>query len=64
MRRNHELLNALGVGHPRLDDVVRIAQHSGGFASKLTGGGGGGCALTFLGTGAPRRAGVSARAAP
>ena len=47
VRLNHCLLNALGVGHAALDDVVAVtAAH--GFASKLTGAGGGGCAFTLL----------------
>ncbi|XP_019616546.1 PREDICTED: mevalonate kinase-like [Branchiostoma belcheri] len=41
------LLNALGVGHPSLDQVSSItAKH--GLHSKLTGAGGGGCALVLL----------------
>lgn len=52
VRLNHSLLNALGVGHPALEAVVGDAGAQG-FASKLTGAGGGGCALTLL----PPRAG-------
>ncbi|CAH1231994.1 MVK [Branchiostoma lanceolatum] len=41
------LLNALGVGHPSLDQVSSVtAKH--GLHSKLTGAGGGGCALVLL----------------
>jgi mevalonate kinase len=41
MNRNHELLNALGVGHPMLDRLVAAARkHS--YGAKLTGAGGGG----------------------
>jgi mevalonate kinase len=41
MDRNHELLNALGVGHPMLDRLVEAARtHS--YGAKLTGAGGGG----------------------
>ncbi len=41
MDRNHELLNALGVGHPMLDKLVAAARrHS--YGAKLTGAGGGG----------------------
>ena len=44
---NQHLLNALGVGHHSLDQVLAIAlQH--GLAAKLTGGGGGGCAIILL----------------
>jgi mevalonate kinase len=44
---NHAILNALGVGHPSLDSVVS-ASSMRGFASKLTGAGGGGCAFVLL----------------
>ena len=47
VRLNHCLLNGLGVGHPALDQVVAVTA-SQGFSSKLTGAGGGGCALTLL----------------
>jgi len=47
MDRNHLLLNALGVGHPALDRVCKVTSEFG-FHSKLTGAGGGGCALTLL----------------
>lgn len=46
-RINHSLLNALGVGHEALDGVAR-ASAARGFVTKLTGAGGGGCALTLL----------------
>lgn len=47
IRMNHSLLNAIGVGHEALD---RVAKRSSalGFSTKLTGAGGGGCALTLL----------------
>jgi mevalonate kinase len=44
---NHSILNALGVGHPSLDAVI-TASLERGFASKLTGAGGGGCAFVLL----------------
>ena len=44
---NHSLLSAFGVGHPRLDQIVSLTQ-TFGLHSKLTGAGGGGCALTLL----------------
>lgn len=47
VRLNHCLLNGLGVGHAALDDVVGVTAKEG-FASKLTGAGGGGCAMTLL----------------
>lgn len=41
MDRDHDLLNALGVGHPKLDQLVAAARkHS--YGAKLTGAGGGG----------------------
>ncbi len=44
---NHNLLNALGVGHDALTKVHQISA-SHGFANKLTGAGGGGCSITLL----------------
>ncbi len=41
MDRDHELLNALGVGHPLLDRLVYAARGSS-YGAKLTGAGGGG----------------------
>lgn len=46
MRLNHSLLNAIGVGHAALDAVVGAAAEKG-FACKLTGAGGGGCAVVL-----------------
>lgn len=60
MTMNHHLLNAVGVGHPALTALVEAAaaaryvqagsgaegqQQERGFACKLTGAGGGGCAI-------------------
>lgn len=47
VRINHSLLNGLGVGHEALDHVVALSAAQG-FVAKLTGAGGGGCALTLL----------------
>ncbi|KAG5187596.1 GHMP kinase [Tribonema minus] len=47
MVMNHHLLGALGVGHASLDAVCAAAARRGCW-SKLTGAGGGGCALTLL----------------
>lgn len=44
---NHHLLNALGVGHSSLDKVHHIACENG-LTAKLTGAGGGGCAVVLL----------------
>lgn len=44
---NHNLLNAMGVGHPALNKIYNMAkEHS--CSCKLTGAGGGGCALILL----------------
>lgn len=44
---NHNILCALGVGHAALT-IVKEASMSNGFACKLTGAGGGGCAITLV----------------
>ncbi|KAJ2538488.1 Mevalonate kinase, partial [Coemansia sp. RSA 1933] len=44
---NHALLSALGVSHPSLERIREITA-SANLASKLTGAGGGGCALTLV----------------
>mmetsp|Transcript_18590 Transcript_18590/g.18680 ORF Transcript_18590/g.18680 Transcript_18590/m.18680 type:complete len:534 (+) Transcript_18590:100-1701(+) len=44
---NHNLLCAMGVGHSSLT-IVKEASSSLGLACKLTGAGGGGCAMTLL----------------
>lgn len=44
---NQGILNAIGVGHPALDLVVKLSAQLGMHA-KLTGAGGGGCAITFV----------------
>lgn len=60
MDRNHDLLNALGVGHPRLDRLVLAARrHS--YGAKLTGAGGGGSMFAL--TDEPDRVAADLRAA-
>jgi len=44
---NHHLLNSLGVGHQALEKIFNIAQ-SLKFPCKLTGAGGGGCAIALI----------------
>ncbi|KAI9337499.1 mevalonate kinase-like protein [Obelidium mucronatum] len=44
---NHGILTSLGVSHPTLETVVNITKKYG-LSSKLTGAGGGGCALTLI----------------
>jgi mevalonate kinase len=48
---NQGLLNSVGVGHAKLDTVAKITKNVGW--TKLTGAGGGGCALTLLHEGWP-----------
>lgn len=47
--RNHELLRLLDVSHPSLEAIkVKAAQEPFGLHTKLTGAGGGGCAVTIV----------------
>ena len=47
--RNHEILNELGVGHPALEAIrTKTGQKPYGLHTKLTGAGGGGCAVTVV----------------
>jgi mevalonate kinase len=48
MTINHGLLVALGVSHPRLERIRELIDHEGIGWTKLTGAGGGGCAITLL----------------
>jgi mevalonate kinase len=45
---NHGLLVALGVSHPKLERIRELIDHAGAGWTKLTGAGGGGCAITIL----------------
>ncbi|BEI87502.1 uncharacterized protein CcaverHIS019_0102200 [Cutaneotrichosporon cavernicola] len=47
MRENHTHLRTLGVSHPSLESVVSTTSKFG-LATKLTGAGGGGCAVTLV----------------
>ncbi|MBU0636346.1 mevalonate kinase [Candidatus Micrarchaeota archaeon] len=42
MNRNHELLQEIGVSHPKLEELIAIARENGAIGAKMTGGGGGG----------------------
>lgn len=48
MSVNHGLLTALGVSHPKLERLRYLVDQSGVGWTKLTGAGGGGCAITLL----------------
>ena len=48
MSVNHGLLTALGVSHPKLERLRYLVDQAGVGWTKLTGAGGGGCAITLL----------------
>ena len=48
IRINHGLLVSLGASHPRLERIRELVDHAGIGWTKLTGAGGGGCAITML----------------
>ena len=58
-RINQDLLNAIGVGHAALNAVTEASQAQG-FPCKLTGAGGGGCAITLLQSGIGSHAKIDA----
>ncbi|KAH0542213.1 hypothetical protein FGG08_003335 [Glutinoglossum americanum] len=45
---NHGLLVSLGVSHPKLERIRELVDHAGVGWAKLTGAGGGGCAIAVL----------------
>ena len=47
-RINHGLLVSLGVSHPKLEYIRELVDHADIGWTKLTGAGGGGCAITLL----------------
>ncbi|KAJ5622219.1 hypothetical protein N7528_005451 [Penicillium herquei] len=48
IRLNHGLLVSLGVSHPRLERIRELVDYADVGWTKLTGAGGGGCAMTLL----------------
>ncbi|KJK82483.1 hypothetical protein H634G_02089 [Metarhizium anisopliae BRIP 53293] len=48
IRMNHGLLVSLGVSHPRLEHIRELVDHADVGWTKLTGAGGGGCAITLF----------------
>jgi mevalonate kinase len=50
MSLNHELLQKIGVSHPKLDRLVNAARRAGALGGKLTGAGGGGCVVVVCPT--------------
>jgi mevalonate kinase len=48
MSVNHGLLTSLGVSHPKLERLRYLVDQAGVGWTKLTGAGGGGCAITLL----------------
>ncbi len=47
MNLNHALLSSLMVSTEKLEEVCRLARDAGALGAKLTGGGGGGCAIAL-----------------
>lgn len=54
MFQNHELLQKIGVSHPKLDRLVKAAKQAGALGAKLTGAGGGGCMIVLCESGRDR----------
>lgn len=55
MSLNHELLQKIGVSHPKLDHLVAVAKREGALGAKLTGAGGGGCIVAICPSGVARK---------
>lgn len=48
IKENHEHLITLGVSHPALETIRATTANPYGLSTKLTGAGGGGCAVTLI----------------
>jgi len=48
MVENHQYLVTLGVSHPALETIKEKTAQPYGLSTKLTGAGGGGCAVTLI----------------
>ncbi len=55
MNRNQELLEEIGVSHPKLRELVKVARRKGALGAKLTGAGGGGSIIALCRTTAELR---------
>jgi mevalonate kinase len=55
MNKNHALLEALGVSHPALSNLVLAARDAGAYGAKLSGAGGGGCIWALCSKGSRSR---------
>ncbi|HEY4822151.1 MAG TPA: mevalonate kinase [Candidatus Bathyarchaeia archaeon] len=47
MNRNQKLLVEIGVSHPKLEQLVKVAREKGALGAKLTGAGAGGCIIAL-----------------
>lgn len=47
MLANHEILQKVGVSHPKADELVKISMENGAYGAKMTGGGQGGCIIAI-----------------
>jgi len=63
MDENHAQLSWFGVSTAALDRACRVARDAGALGAKLTGGGGGGCAIAVVRPGEKRRVAESLEAA-
>lgn len=60
---NHGLLSSLGVSHPKLERLRYLVDQAGVGWTKLTGAGGGGCAITLLKPSTPKSDSLNGEAA-